>query len=341
MSNLAAGSPRLLLAVSFGTSFADTREKTIGAIEKCIEKRHPDCTVRRCFTSRFIRKKLQESDGLYIAGPEDAIRDAKEKGIRELYVQPLYLMHGTEHRRLMEILKEAEPFFDRISVGKPLLFDDSDFNIIADAIFHHLPVQTEDTAVVLMGHGNEKRKKTSGRNQKITDPKFPDSEKIPDPEFPDSEKIPDTEVPDTEKVSDPKFPDPTAAFSDSPASKKAEESTAKQKRYIEDNAVFGILQDTLRKNGADNYFIATVEGEPELEDILPQICSRGFKKVILAPFMVVSGDHARNDLAGDREDSWKSIFLKKGFEVETVLCGIGEWEEVQELFAAHAGLCLN
>ena len=76
MSNLAAGSPRLLLAVSFGTSFADTREKTIGAIEKCIEKRHPDCTVRRCFTSRFIRKKLQERDGLYIAGPEDAIRDA-------------------------------------------------------------------------------------------------------------------------------------------------------------------------------------------------------------------------------------------------------------------------
>ena len=308
MSNLAAGSPRLLLAVSFGTSFADTREKTIGAIEKCIEKRHPDCTVRRCFTSRFIRKKLMERDGLYIDGPEDAIRDAKEKGIRELYVQPLYLMHGTEHRRLMEFLKEAEPFFDRISVGKPLLFDDSDFNIIADAILHHLPVQTEDTAVVLMGHGNEKRKKTVGRNQKITDPKFPDS---------------------------------TDAFSNSPDSKKAEESAAKQKRYIEDNAVFGILQDTLRKNGADNYFIATVEGEPELEDILPQICGRGFKKVILAPFMVVSGDHARNDLAGDREDSWKSIFLKKGFEVETVLCGIGEWEEVQELFAAHAGLCLN
>ena len=77
------------------------------------------------------------------------------------------------------------------------------------------------------------------------------------------------------------------------------------------------------------------------EDILQQICGKGFKKIILAPFMVVSGDHARNDLAGDREDSWKSVFLKKGFEVETVLCGIGEWEEVQELFAAHAGLCLN
>ena len=303
MSNPAATTPRLLLAVSFGTSFADTREKTIGAIEKCIEKRHPDCTVQRCFTSRFIRKKLLERDGLIIAGPEDAIREAKEKGIRELFVQPLYLMHGTEHRRLMELLKEAEHFFDRISVGKPLLCDDSDFLVIADAILHHLPVQTEDTAVVLMGHGNEKNKKTAARNLKTPDSKSPIT--IP------------------------------------PDSKDEEESDAKKERDIEDNAVFGILQDTLRKAGAENYYIATVEGEPELEDILPQICGKGFKKIILAPFMVVSGDHARNDLAGDREDSWKSIFLKKGFEVETVLCGIGEWEEVQELFAAHAGLCLN
>ena len=303
MSNPAATTPRLLLAVSFGTSFADTREKTIGAIEKCIEKRHPDCTVQRCFTSRFIRKKLLERDGLIIAGPEDAIREAKEKGIRELFVQPLYLMHGTEHRRLMELLKEAEHFFDRISVGKPLLCDDSDFLVIADAILHHLPVETKDTAVVLMGHGNEKNKKTAARNLKTPDSKSPIT--IP------------------------------------PDSKDEEESDAKKERDIEDNAVFGILQDTLRKAGADNYYIATVEGEPELEDILPQICGKGFKKIILAPFMVVSGDHARNDLAGDREDSWKSIFLKKGFEVETVLCGIGEWEEVQELFAAHAGLCLN
>ena len=303
MSNPAATTPRLLLAVSFGTSFADTREKTIGAIEKCIEKRHPDCTVQRCFTSRFIRKKLLERDGLIIAGPEDAIREAKEKGIRELFVQPLYLMHGTEHRRLMELLREAEPFFDRISVGKPLLCDDSDFLVIADAILHHLPVQTKDTAVVLMGHGNEKNKKTAAWNRKT--------------------------------------PDSKARITNPPDSKNAEGCAAKKERDIEDNAVFTILQDTLRKAGADNYYIATVEGEPELEDILPQICGKGFKKIILAPFMVVSGDHARNDLAGDREDSWKSIFLKKGFEVETVLCGIGEWEEVQELFAAHAGLCLN
>ena len=68
---------------------------------------------------------------------------------------------------------------------------------------------------------------------------------------------------------------------------------------------------------------------------------RGFRKVILAPFMVVAGDHARNDLAGEDEDSWKNIFRRSGFQVETVLRGIGEWEEVQDLFAAHAAQCME
>ena len=55
-----------------------------------------------------------------------------------------------------------------------------------------------------------------------------------------------------------------------------------------DNAVFGFLQDALREAGADNYYIATVEGEPDLMKILPRIEERGFRKVILAPFMVVA-----------------------------------------------------
>ncbi len=298
--------PKLLLAVSFGTSFADTREKTIGAIEKCIAKKYPQCTVHRCFTSRFIRKKLLERDGLHIDGPEEAIRNAREKGIRELAVQPLYLMHGFEHRRLMNLLKESDCFFDKISIGKPLLYDTSDFRVIADAIRRRIPVETEDTAVVLMGHGNENKNKSARRsiNERPDTQHSNHSNEQPNPE--NSVWIPDGRELD-----------------------------------IEDNAVFSVLQDALRSAGSDNYFIATVEGEPELEDILPQIKARGFKKVILAPFMVVAGDHARNDLAGDEEDSWKSIFLKNGFEVETIVRGIGEWEEVQELFSQHAGQCLQ
>ena len=284
MNNTTANDQRLLLAVSFGTSFADTREKTIGAIERRLEERFPDCTVLRCFTSRMIRKKLLERDGLEIYSPDQAMRKAQEKGIRELIVQPLYLMHGFEHRRLMEAVREAAPSFDKLAVGKPLLSDDTDFCTMADAVLRNLSAPEPDTAVVLMGHGNEKK---------------------------------------TRHI---------------PENTKAEIMSA---RDIQDNAVFAGLQQSLRKAGADNYFVATVEGEPEIGDILPVIKERGFRKVILAPFMVVAGDHARNDLAGEDEDSWKNIFTRSGFQVETVLRGIGEWEEVQDLFAAHAAQCME
>jgi len=284
MNTTTANDQRLLLAVSFGTSFADTREKTIGAIERRLEERFPDCTVQRCFTSRMIRKKLLERDGLEIYSPEQAMRNAKEKGIRELIVQPLYLMHGFEHRRLMEAVREAAPSFDKLAVGKPLLSDDTDFSTMADAILRNLSAPEPDTAVVLMGHGNEKK---------------------------------------TRHI---------------PENTKAEIMSA---RDIQDNAVFAGLQQSLRKAGADNYFVATVEGEPEIGDILPVIKERGFRIVVLAPFMVVAGDHARNDLAGEDEDSWKNIFTRSGFQVETVLRGIGEWEEVQDLFAAHAAQCME
>ena len=60
------------------------------------------------------------------------------------------------------------------------------------------------------------------------------------------------------------------------------------------------------------------------------------KKVYLAPFMIVAGDHARNDLAGEEEDSWKSILTKAGYEVEVILKGMGELKEVARIFVEHA-----
>ena len=147
---------RLLLAVSFGTSFADTREKTIGAIERRLEERFPDCTVQRCFTSRMIRKKLLERDGLEIYSPEQAMRNAQEKGIRELIVQPLYLMHGFEHRRLMETVREAAPSFDKLAVGKPLLSDDTDFCTMADAVLRNLSSSRRSIAPIVFSRVSAK-----------------------------------------------------------------------------------------------------------------------------------------------------------------------------------------
>ena len=60
------------------------------------------------------------------------------------------------------------------------------------------------------------------------------------------------------------------------------------------------------------------------------------RKVYLAPFMVVAGDHALNDMAGDDSDSWKSQLIKAGYEVECILKGLGEFEALRKLFSAHA-----
>lgn len=77
-----------------------------------------------------------------------------------------------------------------------------------------------------------------------------------------------------------------------------------------------------------NVFVGTVEGNPTLKDIIPKLKSRGVKKVFLVPFMAVAGDHARNDLCGSEQDSWKSILTASGFDVECVLKGTAENPEI-------------
>lgn len=82
--------------------------------------------------------------------------------------------------------------------------------------------------------------------------------------------------------------------------------------------------------------IGTVEGFPGIEDVMETLTLYGVKKVVLKPFMVVAGDHSMNDMASDEEDSWKSILVKNGFEVVIVPTGLGENDDVAEIFANHA-----
>lgn len=81
-----------------------------------------------------------------------------------------------------------------------------------------------------------------------------------------------------------------------------------------------------------NLYIATVEGQPTLEDIIPKLKEKGVKKVYLMPFMAVAGDHARNDMCGGEKDSWKSVLTNNGFEVECVLKGTAENPEIVKLW---------
>jgi len=104
----------------------------------------------------------------------------------------------------------------------------------------------------------------------------------------------------------------------------------------ESNQVYGKMQDLLAADGFANYFIGTVEAEPSLETVMENVKEGEYKKVVLEPLMVVAGDHANNDMAGDDDDSWKSAFENEGFEVECLLRGLGENEAIREIYADHA-----
>ncbi|MBW2011906.1 MAG: sirohydrochlorin cobaltochelatase [Deltaproteobacteria bacterium] len=84
-----------------------------------------------------------------------------------------------------------------------------------------------------------------------------------------------------------------------------------------------------------NIFVGTVEGSPTIDDIKAMLKEKGIKKTYLIPFMSVAGDHARNDMAGDEEDSWKSILTQAGIECVPVLKGTAEYANMVNLWTAH------
>ena len=101
------------------------------------------------------------------------------------------------------------------------------------------------------------------------------------------------------------------------------------------------MQTQMDNLGYKNVFIGTVEGEPEetsCEAVIEAVHAAGYDKVILRPLMVVAGDHANNDMAGDDEDSWKSMFEDAGLfaGIECQISGLGRIPAVQELYIAHA-----
>jgi sirohydrochlorin cobaltochelatase len=101
------------------------------------------------------------------------------------------------------------------------------------------------------------------------------------------------------------------------------------------------MQQVLTDGGHANYCIGTVEAEPSVEDVLALVQAGNYKRVVLRPLMIVAGDHANNDMAGDEEDSWKSIFEGAGYEVECVLEGLGQLPEIQQLFVKHAQAAID
>lgn len=109
----------------------------------------------------------------------------------------------------------------------------------------------------------------------------------------------------------------------------------------ESNEVYQKMQDLLTADGHDNYFVGTVESSPSLEDVLAKVKAGSYKRVVLEPLMVVAGDHANNDMAGEEADSWKTTFEDAGYEVTCLLRGLGENEAIRQIYVEHAQAAMD
>ena len=112
------------------------------------------------------------------------------------------------------------------------------------------------------------------------------------------------------------------------------------------NVTYDQMQTQMDNLGFTNAFIGTVEGEPEdtaCDEVINKVKDAGFKKVILRPLMVVAGDHANNDMAGDDDDSWKSMFEASGDfdEIDCQIEGLGRIDAVEQLYVQHTKAAMD
>ena len=98
---------------------------------------------------------------------------------------------------------------------------------------------------------------------------------------------------------------------------------------------YTIMDEILKKNGHRNIYMAAMDGEPSIQDVIIKMKEQPFKKVMLIPFFVASGYHVRKDMIGQQKDSWKNRLLNKGYEVEYLLTGLGEYPQIRKLYCEH------
>lgn len=101
------------------------------------------------------------------------------------------------------------------------------------------------------------------------------------------------------------------------------------------NSIYAALDYTFKDRGFPNIFLGTVESYPSMESLLHMVKEFQPRRVVLAPFMIVAGDHAQNDMAGDNPESWRCQLEAEGLPVTCVLKGLGEYKSVRQLFLSH------
>ena len=249
----------VILVVSFGTSYTDNLDLSIGAVENDIAAAFPEYEVRRAFTAQTVIDILGEGN-MEIDNVTEAMERLVADGVKKVVIQPTHVMNGAEYDDVMAEIAPYADKFEVMAVGKALLTSHEDYEAVIEALLaDNENAGSADTALVYMGHG-------------------------------------------------------THHFA---------------------NATYSQLEGMMHAEGYENAFVGTVEGFPTLEVVQSQVAAYGAKKIVLMPLMIVAGDHANNDMAGDEEDAWKVILTTAGYEVECVLEGLGQNAGIRAIIVDH------
>ena len=260
-----------IVVMTFGTTFKDTRAKTIDATIEAIQKAHPNVKVVTAYTSHIIIKRVQENEGIKFPTPEEALDQLKAEDYSRVALVSLDVIPGMEYNYDMGVYQNYKNNFKKMTLGTSLMYwqgqedQADDVSETIKALSSQFPKQGKSDAVLILAHG-------------------------------------------TPNIS---------------------------------NAYYSVIQAKLDEMGYKNVYIYTVEGWPSLETVLPKLKKNGIKHVTLMPMMMVAGDHANNDMAGDEPDSHKSILEKEGFKVDAYIHGIGENKNIRDLYVSRANDAWN
>ena len=144
---------KALLTVSFGTSYGTEGFHTLEKVSASVRAAFPDRECIEAWTSRVLRKKLLDGEGIEMPSVAEALERLKEQGTEDVTVQPTHLLRGEEFQRLEQETAQFAGSFSRIALGAPLLSDEDDIRKIAGILEKEYPV-TEGELLVLMGHGS-------------------------------------------------------------------------------------------------------------------------------------------------------------------------------------------
>ena len=255
-----------IVVMSFGTTFKDTRAKTIDATVEAIKAAHPGVKVVTAFTSHIIIDRIKANEGITYPTPEEALAQLKKEGYTRVAMTSLDIIPGMEYSYKLEVFRGFRDNFKKATFGTSLMYwmgqeeQADDVDEAMKALATQFPKLGKQDAVLIMAHGT---------------------------------------------------PHPA-------------------------NAYYSVMQDRLNKMDIGTALIFSVEGWPGIEDVIPQLKAKGIKNITLMPMMMVAGDHANNDMAGDEDDSFKSILEKEGFKVTPYVHGMGENQAIRDLFVKRA-----